>query len=86
MAHLERMLRHPLRSTWNCLIPKEDLMRIEPCTNLNHRRTSPVRFCIDCGKVLNASLPANRCAEMEHKERRLRKCKFCPSCGEQLVE
>ena len=56
------------------------------CTNMNHRRSdAPVRFCPDCGEVVNAKVGIKRCREEEHGKRRRGQSRFCVDCGEQLI-
>ena len=53
-------------------------MNITPCPNFNHRETNaPVRFCPNCGKVVNARIPAKRCREQSHAEARVDRSKYC---------
>ena len=57
------------------------------CPNLNHRRTSPpVRYCPNCGKVVNENLLAEKCSEEEHARKRRSRHKYCVDCGEQLIK
>jgi len=56
------------------------------CPNLNHRRGSvPVRFCPDCGKVLNPGILTKKCSEVIHAKSRLGRGKYCANCGELLI-
>ena len=55
------------------------------CDNLNHRRTqAPVRFCPQCGGIVNASILKQRCSEAEHDKSRRNYNRFCVDCGVQL--
>jgi len=57
------------------------------CPNMNHRRPNPpVRFCSQCGEVVQGDLPLKRCSEKEHARRRRDRETFCVQCGERLVE
>ena len=56
------------------------------CQNLNHRRPIPrVRYCPDCGELLNENLASGNCSEEEHAKRRRARSKFCSDCGMQLI-
>jgi hypothetical protein len=56
-----------------------------PCTNLNHRRTeSPVRFCPQCGAVVNARITPRQCSEISHDKSRRNQNFFCIDCGDML--
>jgi len=56
------------------------------CLNRNHgRKDAPVRFCPNCGEVVNENIPAKKCREERHAERRRQGTKYCVDCGEQLV-
>jgi len=62
-------------------------MNITPCPNFNHRETNaPVRFCPNCGKVVNARIPAKQCREQSHAKARVDRSKYCVDCGEQLIK
>jgi len=53
---------------------------------MNHRRTNaPVRFCSQCGEVVNGDLSTKRCSLEEHARRRRDREVFCVQCGERLV-
>jgi predicted RNA-binding Zn-ribbon protein involved in translation (DUF1610 family) len=53
---------------------------------MNHRRSdAPVRFCPECGEVVNAKVGIKRCREEEHAKRRREQSRFCVDCGEQLI-
>lgn len=60
-------------------------MRPNPCTNLNHRRSNaPVRFCPQCGAVVNAHVIPRRCSEANHDRSRRNQNFFCVDCGATL--
>jgi len=60
-------------------------MRPNPCENLNHRRSeAPVRFCPQCGGVVNARIPTKRCSKAGHDKSRRNQNRFCVDCGEML--
>lgn len=62
-------------------------MQRERCPNLNHGRTNPpVRYCIECGKVVNASLVVGKCSDEEHAKNRRQRNKYCSDCGVQLIK
>lgn len=57
------------------------------CPNLNHGRTNPpVRYCSQCGTVVNGNLIAEKCSEEEHARKRRNRNKYCVDCGEQLIK
>lgn len=57
------------------------------CPKLKHRRSDgPLRFCVECGQVVNGKIPKRVCTEEEHAKRRLARSRYCPNCGEQLVK
>jgi hypothetical protein len=57
------------------------------CPNLNHtRRDAPVRFCPQCGEVVNEGIPIRKCVEEEHARRRRERSKYCIDCGEELIK
>jgi len=61
-------------------------MQATSCPNFNHRRAdAPVRFCPDCGGVVNEAVSAQRCSEEKHAEKRRQMSKYCIDCGEQLI-
>jgi hypothetical protein len=56
------------------------------CANDNHgRMVVTVRFCSNCGLVVNESIRASRCAEENHARMRRSQSVYCVHCGEQLV-
>ncbi len=60
-------------------------MTPNPCSNLNHRRSdSPVRFCPQCGAVVNAHISTRRCSEANHARSRRNQNFFCVDCGDML--
>jgi predicted RNA-binding Zn-ribbon protein involved in translation (DUF1610 family) len=62
-------------------------MNATSCSNLNHRRSdAPVRFCPQCGEVVNRSVAIKRCSEREHAHKRQNGDGFCVDCGEQLIK
>jgi len=61
-------------------------MQATSCPNFNHRRSNaPVRFCPDCGEVVNDAVPAQKCSKDKHAEKRRELSKYCSDCGEQLI-
>ncbi len=61
-------------------------MRREWCPNLNHRRSdAPVRYCPNCGEVVNANAPAKTCSDKKHAESRMNRDTYCVHCGLQLI-
>jgi hypothetical protein len=56
-----------------------------PCDNLNHRRSNvPVRFCPQCGAVVNARILTRRCSEASHDKSRRNQNLYCANCGDTL--
>jgi rRNA maturation protein Nop10 len=59
----------------------------ERCPNDNHGRAIvTVRFCPDCGEIVNGKIPARRCSEEEHAMRRRARYTYCVDCGERLIQ
>jgi hypothetical protein len=55
-----------------------------PCKNMSHRRRDAlVRYCPDCGEIVNARAMVVACNEAKHAWR-LRRTRFCVDCGKQL--
>ncbi len=53
------------------------------CPNYNHEREdAPVRFCPDCGEMLNEDIPMRKCKNKEHAISRRERDKYCVNCGE----
>ena len=53
---------------------------------MNHRRAdAPVRYCPECGAVVNARLPVRECSEKEHAAARRTQNKFCVDCGTRVT-
>jgi hypothetical protein len=56
------------------------------CPNFNHGRLNvPVRFCLNCGEVVNKNQPVKTCSEMEHAAKKRQRKKYCVDCGTQLI-
>jgi len=56
------------------------------CLNSNHQRANPeIRYCPNCGEVVNEKIPAKKCREQVHTRRRLDVGTYCVDCGEQLI-
>jgi hypothetical protein len=45
-----------------------------------------VRFCSNCGVVVNERIRATRCPEENHAKRRRAQSTYCVDCGDQLVQ
>ena len=61
-------------------------VRRNKCPNFSHGRpNTPTRFCSLCGEVVNTDIPAMKCDEQKHTERRRNRIKFCHACGKQLI-
>jgi len=58
-----------------------------PCQNLNHRRSpASVRFCPQCGELVNANIMSKNCTQEDHARTRRKQLRFCMDCGEQLIK
>ena len=58
----------------------------ERCANDNHgRAVVRIRFCPNCGVVLNDKILATKCREENHASARRHRNTFCVDCGEQLL-
>lgn len=57
------------------------------CLNFNHNRADvPVRFCVDCGEVVNGDIPIRKCKEKKHAISRRERDEYCVDCGEHLIQ
>ena len=53
---------------------------------MNHRRSdAPVRYCPNCGEVVNENIILKKCSDAEHAESRKDRYKHCVHCGLQLI-
>lgn len=60
-------------------------MALNSCSNLNHGRSdAPVRFCPQCGTVVNARVIPRRCSQDSHDRSRRNQNFFCVDCGDTL--
>lgn len=58
----------------------------ERCPNDNHGRAIvTVRFCPNCGQVVNGKIPAKTCSDEDHAKRRRARDTYCLDCGERLA-
>jgi rRNA maturation protein Nop10 len=63
------------------------MARRERCWNDNHgRATVTVRFCPNCGEIVNRKIPARTCSEENHAKRRRARDSYCLDCGERLIQ
>jgi hypothetical protein len=57
----------------------------ERCSNDNHgRAVVTVRFCANCGVVVNESILASRCRLEKHARMRRVRNTYCVDCGQGL--
>jgi hypothetical protein len=57
------------------------------CPNFNHgRANAPVRFCPNCGEIVNEQIRAKKCGEAKHAESRRNMNRFCIDCGTRLIK
>ena len=62
-------------------------MQSERCTNQNHNKMNvPVRYCSQCGEVVNADIPKTQCSPDQHARSRKSRNKYCSSCGTNLIK
>ena len=62
------------------------IMQRKNCPNFNHRRANaPVRFCADCGAVVNEAILVRECSEEKHAISRRGGTQYCVHCGEKLI-
>ncbi len=55
------------------------------CINRNHGRVdAPVRFCPDCGQVVNDVVSTKHCQEGAHDQSRRTGNRYCADCGKML--
>jgi predicted RNA-binding Zn-ribbon protein involved in translation (DUF1610 family) len=58
----------------------------ERCHNDNHgRAVVTVRFCPNCGAVVNERILAKRCPPEKHARMRRSRSTYCVDCGQGLV-
>ncbi len=56
------------------------------CPNYNHgRKNVAVRYCPNCGDLLNENIAVQECSVEAHEKRREYQNKYCFDCGEQLI-
>jgi len=56
------------------------------CENRNHLRAdAPVRYCPECGGVVNAGTAFKGCDDPKHAAARRRRTTFCADCGTRLI-
>jgi len=66
---------------------RKRMARGERCPNDNHGRSIvTVRFCSNCGKILNGKIPIGRCSEEQHAKRRRTRDAYCVDCGRGLFQ
>jgi rRNA maturation protein Nop10 len=59
----------------------------ERCPNDNHgRAVVTVRYCPNCGLVVNESIPARECPLEKHARLRRLRNTYCVDCGQGLVQ
>jgi hypothetical protein len=59
----------------------------ERCRNDNHgRAVVTVRFCPNCGVVVNESILARACTVVKHARLRRVRNIYCVDCGQKLVQ
>jgi hypothetical protein len=59
---------------------------VNPCTNLNHRRSdAPVGHCPECGSLVNRQFHVASCNESQHAAARRQHSVFCVHCGIRLI-
>ena len=63
------------------------MVRRERCLNDNHRRSIvTVRFCPQCGEIVNGKIPIGTCSEEQHAKRRRARYAYCTDCGRGLFQ
>lgn len=56
------------------------------CSNDNHGRAIvTVRFCPNCGAVVNERIRVPQCSEASHARMRRSQSAFCTDCGTHLM-
>lgn len=57
------------------------------CANDNHGRSVvTVRFCSNCGVVVNDRIVAGHCRGDQHAKMRRAQSAYCVDCGEHLIQ
>lgn len=60
---------------------------MEKCRNFNHGKVNVnIRYCVDCGQIVNRNIPKGSCNDSIHADRRKSRSMFCIDCGIQLSE
>ena len=61
------------------------ILQRDKCPNFNHGRPNvPVRFCPQCGEVVNKDIPIQQCNKGKHVPTPGERNTYCVDCGEQL--
>ncbi len=61
-------------------------MRQQRCANDNHgRAVVTIRFCPNCGVVVNENVLARGCTEVSHARMRRSRNDYCVDCGDRLT-
>jgi hypothetical protein len=61
-------------------------MNRERCANDNHgRAVVTVRFCPNCGEIVNPSILPRGCSEQTHARMRRERSFYCMDCGERFA-
>jgi len=56
------------------------------CPNDNHGRSIiRIRFCPNCGVVVNGAIRLTRCSQDSHAGMRRSRSTYCMDCGERLA-
>ncbi len=64
-----------------------EMAQIELCPNDNHGRPIvTVRFCPNCGEIVNGEIPIGTCSEEQHAKRRRTQSAYCTDCGRGLFQ
>ncbi len=59
----------------------------EHCPNDNHGRAIvTVRFCPQCGEIVNGKIPIGTCSEEQHANQRRAGSAYCMDCGRGLFQ
>jgi hypothetical protein len=62
-------------------------MQQRRCANDNHgRAVVTVRFCSNCGVVVNGNIRAHACAQETHARMRRSQSSYCVDCGLRLLQ
>jgi hypothetical protein len=64
---------------------QQEMLRDRGANDNHGRAVVRIRFCPNCGVVVNKNILVTGCADERHAESRRSRNNFCVGCGEQLL-